>query len=539
MNKQAIMKSFEKTPQETLKSVYNRIPKNGIITFWASFIFGMAVHLYIFTNTLVNHDSTLFLIISQDDLNSGRWFSNEIYSLSGIFTLPVVIGVLSIILISLSAAFTVHILEVKSRLFCSIIGMAMVSFPVIACSFTYMHIADSFHMALFLSVLSVFFAKKRGVRSGLLAAVLLMLSTGIYQAYSQFTLTLFVILILLDVMEKENKLFDIFRKGIRYCIVWAGGVAAYRIVLQMIFFINQEDTIFGSLAITDNFPNRIRTVLSMFRRSMFEFQGIWGYTIVKYLYILSILLSIVFIGFYVWRRCQKEKWLRLIFCGILFCCIPIAQNILLILTNGRVHNLTRYSYILSVMLILKLIDMIEVSARKNLYTWVCLIASGIVLWCNFLYSNECYLNLQLVNMNSYALANRIVDRIETTPGWKEDMPVLFVGNYSDVTEKRDTQPILHARMQDATGTMGNGIIYYRPYILYVYINDYIGKSFVHATEEDLERIRQSGEVENMGNFPQEGSVKIIDGVMVVKLYDSDLVESDIFYNPYPESYIVR
>lgn len=530
MNKHNIKVYFEKTPQETLKETYNKIPKNVKWTIIATFVFGIIVHLYALTNNIVNHDGTLFLICDTDAMIWGRWFRREAAALSGIFQLPLVIGILSIAVISLSAAFTVSILDIKNTIFCSITGMVMVSVPIIASIFSFMFTADAYAISLFLSVLCVFFAKKKGLLNSIMAIAFLVFSTAVYQAYCQFALTLFVILILLEVIIYESNLADIVKKGIKYCVIFASGILIYRVILLGLNKLNGTENSFASLTITENFINRIRTVLSLFRRSMVEFRGIYGYEVVKYIYIGAILLSICFITVMIWKHPKGKKLFRLCFAGVLFCCIPVAQNILIIMTDTRVHNLTRYAFILSVLLILKLIDMIEESVRKNIYRWCVILASVIVLWCNFLFTNECYLSLQLTDMTSYAFANRIVDRIETTPGWEEDMPVMIIGNLDkayDAGAVKDTKPILHHRIEDVMGIVRLDWVYYTPYYLYMYINDYIGKPLTKVTEEEIERIQKSGEVERMGNFPASDSVKIIDGVMVVKLYDGAMTVEEI------------
>ncbi len=524
MNKKSIRYFFTKTPEETVKELYKKIPPIMVSVFWVTFVFGILTHIFIFTNMLVNQDSAIFLISDKDIMLSGRWFIREASALSGIFQLPVVIGLLSITFISLSAAFTVYILKINNKLFGCLVGMVMVSIPIIAGIFAFMFTADAYAISLFLSVLSVFFAQKKGWKNGVLAGISLMFSVAIYQAYCQYAITLFVLLVLIDVMDDKIKMQQIFKEGVKYCAVFAGGLIAYRVVLTVIFSLQKTESSFASLTMTDNFVNRIRTVFSLFRRNLIEFRGIFGYEIVKYIYILFVLLSICFIVSYIGKQPKGNRFVRLCMAGVLFCCIPVAQNILVIATDTRVHNLTRYAFVLSVIFIVKLVDMVEATWRKNIYTWVICLAFGIVLWCNFLFTNECYLSLQLTNETSYALANRIVDRIETTVGWEENMPVLIVGNYDaalDDGKLCDTKPILHTRIEDVFGIVRLDYVYYRPHILYAYINDYIGKPLVKVTEEELERVQETGEVENMGNFPAEDSIKIIDGVLVVRLYEPD------------------
>ena len=50
-----------------------------------------------------------------------------------------------------------------------------------------------------------------------------------------------------------------------------------------------------------------------------------------------------------------------------------------------------------------------------------------------------------------------------------------------------------------------------------FINIYLGCEMAMADEEECEKLSRSGEVENMAVYPYYGSVKNVDGYIVVKL----------------------
>ncbi|MBP9988058.1 MAG: glucosyltransferase domain-containing protein, partial [Ruminococcus sp.] len=90
------------------------------LSFIATFIFGLAAHLYAFTHSLFSHDSLNAFIAgnieNQSKISVGRFMVPVIRSLTrGSVALPWVIGFLALIYISVSVYFVIKIFNMKSK----------------------------------------------------------------------------------------------------------------------------------------------------------------------------------------------------------------------------------------------------------------------------------------------------------------------------------------------------------------------------------------------------------------------------------------
>lgn len=115
---------------KTLKDYYHKnIKKEMKIAFIATFILGMLVHGYKFTNTLLNHDSLYNGYSSQNVVGSGRWFLTIACGFSSYFDLPWINGIFSITLISLTVVVIIVLFKLENPILIVIIGGVVVTFP--------------------------------------------------------------------------------------------------------------------------------------------------------------------------------------------------------------------------------------------------------------------------------------------------------------------------------------------------------------------------------------------------------------------------
>ena len=73
------------------------------LAFLTACLVGFLTHLYLFTNTLLNHDSIHSLFTDNNVLSSGRWSAQLLSSFSTFFQMPVVIGLISILALAVTA----------------------------------------------------------------------------------------------------------------------------------------------------------------------------------------------------------------------------------------------------------------------------------------------------------------------------------------------------------------------------------------------------------------------------------------------------
>lgn len=190
----------------TLSLKWKEIKASWKYTFLVTFIIGMLVHIYKFTNTLINHDGVYNYYSDQNILGSGRWFLSIACGFSSYFDLPWINGLFSIIFIALTAVVIVDIFEIKNRFLMLLVGALLVTFPGTTETFYFGFTADGYMLAMLLAALAVrlsMFEEKKKIHY-LLASIFICLSCGIYQAYVSFAMILALCYFANELLEKKR-----------------------------------------------------------------------------------------------------------------------------------------------------------------------------------------------------------------------------------------------------------------------------------------------------------------------------------------------
>ena len=198
----------------------------------SALVFGIICHIYVFTNLLLNHDSEWRLFYVSDNLALGRWSQEFFGELNTNFQIPVVIGTIALVLLALCVMIVIDFLEVSSFTTSIIIAGLMTTFPVLACQFSYVWMADLYLVALFFTVSSV---KLTNYSYGwIVSVVLLAIALGIYQAQFGFAVALFMSKCIIDILNGKKRIL----KQIAYYISVLGtGIIFYYMALKIILFL--------------------------------------------------------------------------------------------------------------------------------------------------------------------------------------------------------------------------------------------------------------------------------------------------------------
>jgi hypothetical protein len=155
---------------------------------------------------------------------------------------------------------------------------------------------------------------------------------------------------------------------------------------------------------------------------------------------------------------------------------------------------------------------------KICYIWVSTIISLLLVMNWYILSNTAYLNMQMRHERTHSLATRILDRVEQEPDYTGTTPILVLGqiNHDNYPAASRVARMFERELRGMVGTRGE-FLPYSPRLWELFITDYLGRYMPHVDGEMQGLIRDSEEFKNMGNWPAEDSVKMINGVIVVKL----------------------
>ena len=223
-----------KDPNTCLEGIWKHIPGHIRLTFVSAVILGLAAHLYAFTNKLPNLDDTLNLFGTTYGRGSGRWFLPIVMTWDGDYSMPWLIGMLSIFCIAVAASLTVQILRIRRPVACIIAAGILAAFPSTAETFSYTFSADSYFLSLALAAFGAYAAVSFRMRTNFIMGTLaITLSMGIYQSYFSVAAVLMVGALIFEVLEGNRKISALFLRGITMVGILSASMLLYFLMVRV------------------------------------------------------------------------------------------------------------------------------------------------------------------------------------------------------------------------------------------------------------------------------------------------------------------
>jgi len=515
-----------KTPEEVLKQIKTGTKRQWKLAFFSAFFIGLFVHIPAMISDIPNHDGLASMYFDQNMITSGRWFLSVACGLSSYFTLPWVIGVISLVFLGCAATLLTELLELQQDVTILLVSGLLVVFPALASTFAYVFTMDGYMLAVLLAVLAVLLTKK--YRWGFVGGgICLAFSMGIYQIYLAFVILLCVysiVILWIDETEFGKKM----KHTLRYLYMGIWGSGLYLVLLKVLLRVQGKelDTYQGingmsvPLATDGGVGALLKDCYRDFaaftlKGNVFINNGFSGAAMVV------LALSVVFV--LLWMFLNRKWWKKPMFfviIGLLVLCVPVVSNVVLLISpEVTYHLLMRYQWVLFPILGLAFAERYGKDGRTQDS-----IAAVCVKWCAFcgaavllvnyaVTDNIAYSNLQKKYEKTYAYCLRLLDRIEQTAGYYQGIPIAMIGVVGD-----EEFPLT-----DITGKVTDGMIgMHGDSLLYTganyqaFMQNYLGATLNFLPAESMADIYYSEEYVAMESFPGKTSVQVVDGVLYVK-----------------------
>lgn len=503
------------------------LQKLKFIFLWV-FSFGLVAHGFCYFNADFSHDS-LFSIYEETpeiSIAVGRFLRPVYRMLRGNFTLPVVGGFLSLVFLALAVYLLADILELKRKsvlvLTC---GILTVNSTVSLMNATYLHDSDAYMLALLLALAGVWAAQR--LRHGSFWSILFYFcSLGIYQAYIDAAIYVFLILALLRLLRGE-KVKQVYLDTLKKLLPIAAAMVLYYIGIRLTQLLagSSDGDYYNTVSNVTAF-----TFLSIFKRIRtclfsdfiwFFFPSGHSRWVVRIVNILMVLAG----GYLVISLIRFRHLSRASVFGILgvLLAIPFGMNAITLISDIY-HAMTMYALFLSYVLVLVLGE--EYMAAEKPAAHRSRVISGaltcILIFDGCLFSNESYLKKHLESDATLSVFTRIACRMEATPGFVPGQTrVAFVGLLLDGPLSCQNPGFNYSN----TGMVySHAVSYHDTYESYM--NYYLGYPVDCVDSREIIEYEHMEEVMEMSIFPAEGSVRMVGDVMVVKLSDPLAVKEE-------------
>ncbi len=529
-----MLRFFQDGPDGMIRSFSSRLTREDRIAFLSAFFIGLLTHAYMFTNKLLGRDELLCLFATNDMLQHGRWLLRFFSAISSDFSLPWINGMISLLSLGLISLFVCRLLNIRRTWQIVLVSASLVTFPTVANTFSYMFVADAFFVSCFIAVLSVYLADR--MRHGWIWSLLLLtVSMAIYQGYVCFAIPLFSMRYLQHLYDPDESDRDHLLLLLKYALAVIGGIVLYIVITKAILSLTgvslgagQNLNAMGKITASD-IPIRVFD-------SIYYFLEFWVRTcklqLGSFIRIINVLLAAsVLFCFCISTFGKKRLGLlsRVLICMVLLL-TPVLFNTVRLMGASTVHWVMLYPFSLLYVLWIVFVNIAADSAVSgdglfrtravHLNAWLmafCLLVSSFS-WC--VNANKVYFAMQLYYENCYALAERVVYDAEHTDGYYTNIPMAVEGSFNAGNYIPTKSGLFYPLgMQSALQSANDYILIFDDTHFRIFAMNVLGFCTSTPDPEKLEEVMRSEEYLTMPYYPMNGSVRVMDGILIVKASD--------------------
>ncbi|RRC93651.1 hypothetical protein EII25_01740 [Erysipelotrichaceae bacterium OH741_COT-311] len=477
----------------------------------STFIIGFLVHGMVFYNKFATDDSMYSFYDSLNTVSLGRFFSVVTGFFSSFYDLPVVNGFLTLLYGGISVVLLCKIFKVEDFIVKVLIGAVFISFPVVTANFGYMHLADAYMLGVLLSIASfyVFYCLEGNI---LIASLLLALSIGVYQIYLVFGILLCLLTLIKEIINGKDVRFLIL-KMLAYGVI---SLVMYMILMKLSLYIyNIELKTYQGVneLFTVSFYDLLSNLFHGYKVFFYYFIKVKPYNFSLFSFIGYLILATVGMKeVYNYVVCFKNHKYNSILLLVLLLLIPFASNVILIFSDIKTlfyHILMTHHYVLIVIFPLTFIKIKNIKLNN-----LVMLSTVLIVFNYFIVANVAYFNMQQKYEKSYALALRVIDRMEQTGCSLSESKVLFTTKLFGNPNTYFSQETSRSVTERLKGAEGNHILV-TPFHFQQFAKHYIGIDLDIYTEDEIDGIVKQLNIKDMPQWPHKDSIQCIDNNTIV------------------------
>ena len=502
-----------------LSEIYKNAKRSWKTAFFSALVIGLIAHLYKFTNTLPNHDALYNLYSAQNMIASGRWLLSLACLPSSYFDLPWVNGLLSLVYIGLTAAVIADIFRVENPFAAGLAGALLAVFPCVTNSFFFEFTADGYMLAMLLSALAARLSLPGDKKAfhWPLAALLLALSCGIYQAYVSFALLLALCAFIWALLRGELSAGEIKNWVIRQFLVYGLGLLAYYLVWKLAMGISgvsagayQGMDSLGKISpasLVAALKEMLRVLASFFMgRNVFQ----QGFTLYAVLNLVFLLLFALTLGLTAARRGLFKKPGRLALGLLSLLAMPFFACVWLFVSPGVSYHLLMLQslavlYIFTIFLFDGFFSPRSAGAAALFFT--------LLVGKFALQANVCYFEMEKCARLSQAQATEMLCRIHLLDKGEVEY-IAFVGGGDSSLVNSGAKGIgeitVHAHQL-------RQILLFDHTYASLYLTNYMDSGYLAVSPQRLEELEAMEATEAMAPWPAPDSVRLEGDTVIIKL----------------------
>lgn len=527
------------TKTGSFKSYFFKTPQRTALV--SAVVGGFLVHLFGLVNLMHNYDDIFNSPVGfGSTVQSGRWglgvLGGIFHLLFGSYNVPLLYGLLFLLLLGVSAYRVVQMFRVESNRIAAAVGLLFVVFPTATSTLFFKFTAHYYGVAIFLAVEAAYRLTKS--KGGIFLGTLFMvLSLSIYQAYLPITIGLLVLFLLKRTLDEDGAtLWRTLRTGLFFCGSIVAAVVLYRLSVEASIGIGNQVGAFirehmgikvqefalgdyqgintmGQFTISSLLASITEAYKLFFTHPFDGFCDLAPTALLKALYVLLWVLTAagVAVPLMAKKKCLTHVAGALLLLGL----FPLAANFITVMCpDSDTYTIMAYGFVLVPWAPLLLYESWRDAAVKAWlrtgFKRVLAVAAAVTVVAYAFLTTVNYTYLYFGNRQTENYFASLVTQIRMTEGFTDDKPWALIGRVRD--------PLLDSPWDDAPVYGGNAGIQrmYHSYSRNGWITHYVGYTPEWATDKQIAQIKATEEFKAMPVWPDEGSIRIIDGIVVVR-----------------------
>lgn len=514
----------------------------------ATCVFMVLSYMFAFTNGMLLFDASFIYrgFNFRPTVLSDKWFNPFLSILDMGINMPWIAGVWATVFLILSIYCIVDVLDIQKRMSIWLVSGLCVTNSSMICQQEYTGGNYTGPAALLFACLAAWLAiKGKGRILYIVGSIIFTaFSAATYGAYVSVAPCLMIMKILLDICggktAKEN-----WKNSFLYCSEFVLGMILYYLVLRLeMHFLGLEiQEYVGESALADT--GVIVDMLAWIPRAyegirIYYLGGKAGWFLPAYIanimtvvFVIGIIVSILYLKKKYFQIAEKKYNLPLT--GILVVILPVVINLIYVMSAGYVHYLMNFTYVMPFLFFVR--EMEELSAirtdkevsygRLNVIYSILL---GVFIFSSIQLANAIFTSYYGFWVEAQSIGTRVLDRIENCEEFEGTEKVAIIGAMQwesyYIGSDRNIE-ILDANIGPARLANVNAINWGS--ILGRFLANILGSNMEYITYSDTyscSEAEQLGteerrELEEMGYFPRNNSVRKIGDVIYVKFSDEE------------------
>lgn len=527
-------------PQNIVNKLVKRINKKDVKFVILFILIGIITYFPMINKWLTNPDGLLYSLYYRKDHNwenaQGRFGLYYFDKLKNDYIFPVNETLFCIVLLAIISVLIYKIFNCDNySLICLIIGFFIILSPNVSNLLTYYYCSSAYSFSYLLAVIAAYFlTKKKEIKTCVIAGFCIMISLSLYQAYIGVTITLVLTYLIYLIIIEERIGRNVYTFLMRSLITGGAGVISYLLVYKVIQLIKGFTPVtnrgFNQMGKIDmgQLPFLIKSAYLAFGQYFFSNRIVnnsWKgriYLNVLYIVLFLILFFIIIVKTKIYKevKCFALLCISILLIPLSLCCITIVAPGASIYDETGILMLPQMNLFYIFIVILCMVTVLKEKKRTFviIINWITTLLSIYLISTLWIYTNifQACLNMNLDK--TYNLATRIVTRMEMLDGHYTGMKILMYGRM-----ERGNYPDINTSMIEVTkGSVARYGLFWeeiwdKQNCWTEFLRQYLGIYYLPCERDVASIIIDSEDFNNMPIFPENGSVKIINDVMVVKL----------------------